>query len=166
MLAPFLVPTTVFGMGVQILLLRMGLGGTLSGVILCHIIYSLPYANKLLEEGTKALGKGLEEHARVLGARPILAFFGITLPNLLPTVLSAFTMSYIISISQYFLTLIIGGGNIKTFSVVMVPYMQSGERNFASIYAVIFLGITVIVFFIFEALAKAVSKGNKVEYFN
>jgi len=48
----------------------------------------------------------------------------------------------------------------------MVPYMQSGERNFASIYAVIFLGITVIVFFIFEALAKAVSKGNKVEYFN
>lgn len=166
MLAPFLVPTTVFGMGVQILLLRMGLGGTLSGVILCHIIYSLPYANKLLEEGTKALGKGLEEQARVLGARPVFAFFCITLPNLLPTVLSAFTMSYIISISQYFLTLIIGGGNIKTFSVVMVPYMQSGERNFASIYAVIFLGITVIVFFIFEALAKAVSKGNKVEYFN
>lgn len=75
-------------------------------------------------------------------------------------------MSYIISISQYFLTLIIGGGNIKTFSVVMVPYMQSGERNFAGIYAVIFLGITVIVFFIFEALAKAVSRGNKVEYFN
>ena len=70
------------------------------------------------------------------------------------------------SISQYFLTRIKGGGNIKTFSVVMVPYMQSGERNFASIYAVIFLGITVIVFFIFEALAKAVSRGNKVEYFN
>ena len=115
---------------------------------------------------TTVFGKGLEEQARVLGARPVCAFFSITLPNLLPTVLSAFTMSYIISISQYFLTLIIGGGNIKTFSVVMVPYMQSGERNFASIYAVIFLGITVIVFFIFEALAKAVSKGNKVEYFN
>ena len=74
-------------------------------------------------------------------------------------------MSYIISISQYFLTLLIGGGNVKTFSVVMVPYMQSGERNFASIYAVIFLVITIGVFLIFDTLARYYTKENKIEYF-
>lgn len=165
MLSPFLVPTTVFAMGVQILFLRIGLGGSVIGVIICHIIYSLPYANKLIEEGTRALGKGLEEQARVLGASALKAFFLVSLPNMTPVVLSAFTMSYIISISQYFLTLLIGGGNVKTFSVVMVPYMQSGERNFASIYAVIFLVITIGVFLVFDTLARYYTKENKIEYF-
>lgn len=166
MLAPFLVPTTVFAMGIQIVFLRIGLGGNVVGVILCHLIYSLPYANRLLEEGTRALGKGLEEQARLFGCSAWHAFFAVSLPNLLPSIVSAFTMSYIISVSQYFLTLLIGGGNIKTFAVVMVPYMQSGERNFAGIYALIFLCVTVGVFFLFEALAAAWSKGIRTEYFN
>ena len=74
-------------------------------------------------------------------------------------------MSYIISISQYFLTLLIGGGNVKTISVVMVPYMQSGERNFSSIYAVIFLIVTIVICVIFDALAKYFVRETKIEYF-
>lgn len=165
MMAPFLVPSTVFAMGIQIFFLKIGLGGTVFGVILCHVIYSLPYANKLLEEGTVFLGQGLEEQARVLGCNAVTAFFKVSLPNLIPVILSAFTMTYIISISQYFLTLLIGGGNVKTFSVVMVPYMQSGERNFESIYAVIFLGFSILIFIIFDALAKYFIRENRVEYF-
>lgn len=165
MMCPFLVPNTVFAMGIQIFFLKLGLGGTISGVIICHVIYSLPYANKLLEEGIVFLGKGFEEQARVLGCNAWTAFFKVSLPNLLPVILSAFTMTYIISISQYFLTLLIGGGNVKTFAVVMVPYMQSGERNFASIYAVIFLGVSMLIFMIFDALAKYCMKDSKVEYF-
>ena len=135
------------------------------GVIICHVIYSLPYANKLIEEGTVFLGNALEEQARVLGCSALRAFFEISLPNLIPVILSAFTMSYIISISQYFLTLLIGGGNVKTISVVMVPYMQSGERNFSSIYAVIFLIVTIVIFVIFDALAKYFVRETKIEYF-
>lgn len=165
MLSPFLVPGTVFAMGIQIFFLKIGLGGSVTGVIICHVIYSLPYANKLIEEGTVFLGNALEEQARVLGCSELRAFFEISLPNLIPVILSAFTMSYIISISQYFLTLLIGGGNVKTISVVMVPYMQSGERNFSSIYAVIFLIVTIVIFVIFDALAKYFVRETKIEYF-
>ncbi len=165
MISPFIVPTTVFAMGVQIFFLKIGLGNTIIGVIISHIIYSLPYANKLIEEGTRFLGDELEEQAKVLGANTLKAFFLITLPNLFPVILSAFTMSYIISISQYFLTLLIGGGRVKTFSLIMVPYIQSGKRNFASIYALIFLIITIIIFIIFDFLSRYLIKGNKIEYF-
>lgn len=104
---PFLVPTTVFAMGIQITFLRLGLTGNIYGVILCHIIYSLPYATRLIDEGMSAISVKYEEQARVLGEVSTKAFFIVTLPNLVPVILTSFTMAYIISFSQYFLTLLI-----------------------------------------------------------
>ncbi len=165
-LLPFLVPSTVFAMGIQMLFIKIGLSSTVTGVILVHVICSLPYAVRLMEDGTRAVGTRLEEQARVLGAGPFRAFFEVTFPNLMPIMLSAFSMSYIVSFSQYFLTLMIGGGSVKTFSIVMVPFLQSGYRNFASVYSIIFLGITILIFGIFEWLVQRWMKEQDVEYYD
>lgn len=151
---PFMVPATVLAMGAQGAFIKMGLNNTVAGVIVAHLLCSLPYAVHLLMDGTRAVGNRLEEQARVLGASPWQAFYKTSLPALTPVLFSAGTMSYIVSFSQYFLTLIIGGGNVKTFTIVMVPYLQSGNRNIACIYSVIFLGVTLVVFVLFERIAK------------
>ncbi len=163
---PFMVPGTVFAMGVQLVFIKLGLNNTLTGVILAHLICSLPYAVRLLLDGTKAVGNRLEEQARVLGASPLTAFLRTSLPMLVPVILSAVSMSYIVSFSQYFLTLMIGGGNVKTFTIIMVPYLQSSNRNIACIYSVIFLGITLAVFGIFDWIAKYFTKNRGDEYFS
>lgn len=85
-------------------------------------------------------------------------FFKVTFPMLMPVMLASMSMSYIVSFSQYFITLLIGGGSVKTFAIVMVPYLQGGDRNIASIYSMIFLGITLIVFAIFEGISKLWTK--------
>ncbi|MDO4711258.1 MAG: ABC transporter permease subunit [Peptostreptococcaceae bacterium] len=151
-LLPFIIPSTVFGMGGQVMFLKLGLGRKFLGVVIVHLIYSLPYATKLLYDGTKHFGQSLEEQALVLGADRWQSFWRISLPSLAPVILSAMSMSFIISFSQYFLTLIIGGGKIRTFSVVMVPYLHGGERSIAAAYSVVFLGICLTVFAIFEIL--------------
>lgn len=150
---PLMVPTTVFAMGIQITFIRLGLNNTVAGVILAHLIYSLPYAVRLIMDGAQAAGIALEEQARVLGASSFQAFRRTTLPMLVPVILSAVSMAYIVSFSQYFLTLLLGGGRIKTFAVVMVPYLQSGSRNIACIYSILFMGITLMVFAVFERIA-------------
>lgn len=150
---PLMVPTTVFAMGIQITFIRMGLNNTVAGVILAHLIYSLPYGVRLIMDGTQAVGTALEEQARVLGASPFQAFRRTSLPMLVPVILSAVSMSYIVSFSQYFLTLLLGGGRVKTFAIVMVPYLQSGNRNIACIYSILFMGITLMVFAVFERIA-------------
>lgn len=164
-LLPFLVPATVFAMGIQITFIKMGLSGTVPGVIIAHLICSLPYAVTLLQDGTRAMGTRLEEQARVLGAGPWQAFFKVTLPNLFPVMLSAFSMAYIVSFSQYFLTLMIGGGSVKTFAIVMVPFLTSGERSFAAVYSLIFLLITIAVFGLFEWIVSRFTKEQEVEYY-
>ena len=163
-LLPFLVPATVFAMGIQITFLKWGLGNSVAGVILVHLICSLPYAVRLLMDGMRAVGTKLEEQAQVLGADPFRAFCTVTLPLLTPVILSALSMSYIVSFSQYFLTLLIGGGTVKTFTIVMVPYLQSDSRNIACVYSTAFLAVTLLVFGAFEWMIRCWSKGNVVKY--
>ena len=162
---PFMVPATVFAMGIQVTFIRLGLNNTVTGVVIAHLICSLPYAIRLLQDGTEAVGKRLEEQARVLGATPGRAFARVTLPMLSPVILSAASMSYIVSFSQYFLTLLIGGGNVRTFTIVMVPYLQGGDRNIACIYSTFFLGVTLFVFWVFEMLAGRWTKNKGGDYY-
>lgn len=162
-LLPFIIPSTVFGMGGQVMFLKMGLGRSFPGVVIVHLIYSLPYATKLLYDGTGSFGLSLEEQARVLGANGWQSFWRISLPCLAPVILSALSMSFIISFSQYFLTLIIGGGKIQTFTVVMVPYLHGGERSISAAYSVVFLGICIMVFTVFEILVARLVKERSLD---
>ena len=149
---PMLVPGTVFAMGIQITLIKMGLSDTLMGVVVVHLIAAIPYCITIMTDMTRAVGEKLEEQAMVLGADPFRAFFQVTLPALLPGILSSMSMGFILSYSQYFSTLLVGGGRIKTLALVLVPYIQSGDRALSAIYSVVFVGSALLVFVIFEAL--------------
>ena len=157
---PIIIPSTVFAMGVHVPFIKLGLADTVLGVIIVHLICALPYTIKIMTDITAAFGNKLEEQASVLGANPGQVLKDITLPSLLPGLISSASMAYILSFSQYFLTLIIGGGNVKTFTMMMVPYLQSGDRTVASAYSMVFIISTLIVFIIFE---KAVKKFRKDE---
>jgi putative spermidine/putrescine transport system permease protein len=158
---PLIVPGTVFAMGIQVILIRMGLGDTVAGVILVHLVAALPYCVFIMTDITAAVGSRLEEQAQILGAGPVRSFFDVSVPQLLPGILSSASMAYIISYSQYFTTLLAGGGKVKTLALVMVPYIQSGDRALSSVYAVTFVGSALIVFFIFEALIHRIMRSEE-----
>ena len=155
---PLLVPGTVFAMGIQITLIRLGLSDTVAGVVIVHLIAALPYCITIMTDVTRQVGCRLEEQAMVLGAGPFKAFFQVTLPALLPGMLSSMSMGFILSYSQYFTTLMVGGGRVKTIALVLVPYIQSGDRALSSVYAVAFVGSALLVFFLFEGVIHSVTK--------
>ena len=159
-LLPLLVPGTVFAMGIQITLIRLGLSDTIAGVVLVHLTAALPYCITIMTDVTRAVGTKLEEQAMVLGAGPWRAFFETTLPGLLPGLLSSMSMGFIMSYSQYFTTLMVGGGRVKTIALVLVPYIQSGDRALSAIYSLAFVGSALLVFFLFEAIIHSITKGG------
>jgi len=165
-LLPVIVPVTAFAMGTQILFIRLNLSDTVLGVILVHIILCLPYTMKILTEVTKATGTKMECQALVLGATPFQTFRYVTLPLLMPGIIAAASMAYIISFSQYFLTFLVGGGNIITFSMFMFPYIQSGDRTISSGYSILFIATSLLVFILFETLMKKYYHVEEVYFFN
>lgn len=155
---PLLVPGTVFAMGIQITMIRLGLSDTAAGVVLVHLIAAVPYCITIMTDVTRAVGDKYEQQAMVLGASPIQAFLQGTLPSLLPGILASMSMGFVLSYSQYFTTLMVGGGRVKTIALVMIPYIQSGDRALSSAYCVAFVGSALLVFHIFESLIRAWQK--------
>ena len=157
---PLLVPGTVFAMGIQITLIRLGLSDTVTGVVLVHLTAATPYCITIMTDVTRSVGRRLEEQAMVLGATPWRAFCQTTLPGLLPGILSSVSMGFVISYSQYFTTLMVGGGRVKTIALVLVPYIQSGDRALSAVYSVAFVGSALAVFFLFEGIIHLMTKGG------
>lgn len=155
---PLLVPGTVFAMGIQITLIRLGLSDTVAGVVLVHLIAAVPYCITIMTDVTRAVGNKYEQQAMVLGAGPLRAFFEGTLPSLLPGILASMSMGFVLSYSQYFTTLMVGGGRVKTIALVLIPYIQSGDRALSSVYCVAFVASALLVFHIFEGLLRTWQK--------
>ncbi len=149
-LLPFLVPSTVFAMGVQIVFVQMGLAGKAVGVVLAHAIVSVPYAFAIMGDAVRLVGHDLEDAARVSGASWPRTIWCVSLPLLAPAVASSLSMCYIMSFSQYFLTLLVGAGRVRTFALALFPYLSGGDRTVAASYGVVFLASILVIFSLFE----------------
>jgi len=160
-IAPILVPVTVFAMGIHVVFIKMSLADTVIGVIIVHLIYTLPYSINIMKDLTESIGGQMEVQAYVLGAPPLKSYIYITLPLLTPGIMASISMAYIASFSQYFLTLLIGGGRVKTISVLMVPFIAKGDRSLGSAYALVFVLSTLSVFVIIDKVIKRLPYQNK-----
>lgn len=158
---PLVVPGTAFAMGFQVTLIRLGLNDSIAGVVIVHLVAALPYCILIMTDVTRAVGDSLEEQAAVLGASNARAFFDVSVPLLIPGIISSASMAFILSYSQYFTTLLAGGGRIKTLALVLVPYIQSGDRALSAVYSVVFVGSALIVFFLLEVLLHREMRGGE-----
>lgn len=160
-IAPNLVPGTIFAMGMHVVFIRMSLADTALGVIIVHLIYTLPYSINIMRNLTESVGEKYELQAQVLGASPLKAFIYITFPLLRPGIMASISMAYITSFSQYFLTLLIGGGKVKTLTILMVPFIAKGDRAIGSAYALLFVISTLTIFVIMDRIIKRLSLHSK-----
>ena len=149
-LSPIIIPTISIAMGIHITFIKLGLANNIVGVIIINLLPCIPYGVRMISDVYKLLGNKFEQQASVLGANKFNSFIYITLPLLMPGIIGASSMCFIISFSQYFLTLIIGGGIITTYPMIMFPYIQSGDRTLSAIYSIVFLIVSLIVLIIIE----------------
>lgn len=153
-LSPIIIPLISVAMGIHIMFIKLGLANTVLGVVLINILPCIPYSVRIISDVYILIGDKFETQAKMLGASNINVFRYITLPLLLPGIIGAASMSFIISFSQYFLTMLIGGGRIITYPMVMFPYIQSGDRNIASLYSMVFLIASILVLILIEGNIK------------
>lgn len=164
-LAPLIVPAVSVSMGVQLVFIKLGLANTFAGVVLVHLLPCLPYGVRILTDVFEIVGDKMELQAKVLGAKPMQVLLYVTLPIIMPGILSAGSLVFIVSFSQYFLTFLIGGGRIMTLPLVMFPYIQSGDRVMASSYSLVFIGTSLLMLLLLERTVKTYYKTESHFYF-
>lgn len=162
--APAIVPTMTVAMGMHLQFIKLGLANTFAGVVLIQLIPCIPYCITILKSVFEIVGEEMELQARMLGAGSYQIFCCVTLPMILPGIISAGSMAFIVSFSQYFLTFLIGGGRIVTFSMLMFPYIESGDRMLGAVYSLVFIFTTLIFLIIMEKMTYRFYNNKLKEY--
>ncbi|NJN95645.1 MAG: ABC transporter permease [Anaerolineales bacterium] len=138
-LAPTIVPTLAAAMGIHVAFIRYGLADSLPGVILVHLIPVVPYMTLIMSSVFANYTVEYEEQARTLGASPRQVFKHVTWPAIWPGVLVGSLFAFVISWSQYTLTLIIGGGQVMTLPLLLFAFANSGDQPITAALSLVFM---------------------------
>lgn len=132
LVAPVLVPTLAVSLGIQVVFIRYGLADTAFGVVLAHLIPATPYVTLVMTAAYARFDPVVEQQARTLGATPRQVFVHVTLPALLPALVVAVLLAFVISWNEYVLTLLIGGGTVRTLPLVLFAAIGSSDTALAA----------------------------------
>ncbi len=157
LLLPVLTPALAATMGVHSLFLRYGLTDTLPGVVLIHLISTVPYATLMLTGSFSRLDPDYEAQARTLGARAFDIWRHVTFPAIAPGLAVAASFAFLISWSQYLTTLLVGGGRVLTLPLILVGFQRGGDEAIAAALSLVFLAPAAIVAF---SVARFLKEGR------
>lgn len=124
LLAPLTLPLVVWAIALMQIYARLGLSGSVGGLILAHTIITLPLSVRILMATLSNIDPNLEDAARSLGARPLRAFARTTLPLAMPGVLTSAAFCFLISFNDVVVTTFIAGASWMTFPVRMYSQLR------------------------------------------
>lgn len=146
LLIPVLTPALTAAFGAHALFLRYGLTDSWLGVLLAHLVPTVPYCTLMLTGSLANFEVDYEAQARTLGASSWAVWRYVTLPAIAPGLAVAGVFAFLISWSQYLTTALIGGGRIVTLPLQLVAFQRSGDEAVAAALALVFLAPTLGVF--------------------
>lgn len=138
-LAPLIVPGLAVTMGIQVIFIKYGLADTVLGVVLAHLIPTVPYVVMIMSGAFANFDRAFEEQGAVLGASRFLILRKITLPLVLPGLAVSFLFAFVISWSEYILTLLVGGGSVKTLPMVLFAYLRGSDLTLVGAASIVFM---------------------------
>ncbi|MDQ4107255.1 MAG: ABC transporter permease [Actinomycetota bacterium] len=128
LLSPLVIPYVVFGIALLILFravddfliprfgIYFGLG--IHAIVIGHVVVSLPYTILTIAPRLERLSTKVEEAARDLGASPSSTFLRVTIPLLVPAIVSAYLIAFTLSFDEYAIASFIAG-DVTTYPLFL-----------------------------------------------
>ncbi len=122
-LLPPTIPAIILGLAMLVFLSRVGLSGALHSIIICHVVYSIPFAMALIRLRLGQMDRDLEAAAWNLGASEWHALREVVLPFTLPAILAALFLAMAVSFDEYAIAWFVSGFS-ETLPVRILMLLQ------------------------------------------
>jgi putative spermidine/putrescine transport system permease protein len=123
-MSPLMVPHVVLGIAFLRFFTQIGISGGFVGLVLSHVIVVLPFALRLVLAASYGIDRRIEHAAVSLGAGSATVFRRVTLPLILPGVVSGWLLAAINSFDEVTMTVFIASPATVTLPVRMFLYIQ------------------------------------------
>ncbi len=136
---PVAAPPIALAAGLQVVMLRAGLGGTVPGVLLSHLVPAAGYLTLYFLGVFRVYDDRVEEAAQTLGASRWQVIVRVRLALLRRPLAEAAVLGFLVSWSQYALTLVLGGGAVLTLPLLVQALVRAGQDQEAAVGALVLI---------------------------
>lgn len=123
---PRMIPQIVFALALLAYFETIGLAETFLGLIVAHLVITIPFAFRTLLVSVATMDKRLEWSSDVLGATPVQTFLRVMAPQFKTGLIAAFIFTFILSFNNVTLALFLSGFGQRTLPVEMFQRMNVG----------------------------------------
>lgn len=124
LLSPLSMPMIVLGLALLFYFSAIGLGISLTSLIIAHTVVGLPYVVRTVAGVYRSAPPDLEESAVILGATRWQIIRYVVLPQIRPGIFAGAMFSILVSIDNLPVSFFFGSPSTSTLPVVMLSYLE------------------------------------------
>ena len=145
---PIMTPEIILGMVYLLIFSFMGIPFGIITLVIAHTAFCIPYIFINVSARLEGLDPHLEEAARDMGASPMRVFFDITLPSIIPALLSGMLLSFAMSFDDVVISIFVTGASVNTLPIKIYTRMKNGVTPEINAIATLLIAATVLVILI------------------
>ena len=142
---PLMTPEIIMGMVFMAFFGMLGIPFGMGTLILSHTTFCIPYVFMLVQARLVGMDRSLAEAARDLGAGERQVFFTITLPLLLPAIVSGMLLSFAMSLDDVIISLFVTGVNVNTLPIKVYTALKTGVTPEINALCTLLLAATLLL---------------------
>jgi len=144
--APLMMPEVALGVGLLAFLVRAGYELDFGALACAHALICLPYTVGAVRARLKSVGgERLEEAAMDLGATEWVAFVKVTLPLMMPAIVSGSLLAFTVSFEDFVTSFFLAGIGIVTLPIKIYSMMKFGVTPEVNALSVVLLAATFLL---------------------
>lgn len=154
LISPMIVPLIISAAGMYFFYSRIGLQGTLAGVVLAHAALGIPFVIITVTATLVGFDRSLTRAAANMGADPVTTFFRVQMPLILPGVISGGLFAFITSFDEVVVVIFVGSANQQTLPWQMFTGLREQISPTILAVATILVGISIALLTTLELLRR------------
>ncbi|EKF20591.1 ABC transporter permease subunit [Nitratireductor pacificus] len=139
--APLVMPEVITGLSLLLLFVAINFDRGFLTVTLAHITFSMCFVAVVVQSRLVTFDQSLEEAALDLGATPLGAFFQVTLPVILPAVISGWMLAFTLSLDDLVIASFTSGPGATTLPMKIYSQVRLGVTPEINAVCTILIGI-------------------------
>lgn len=155
---PIMIPEIILGMVFLVFFSMLDLPFGMTTLVIAHTTFCVPYIFMMVKARLVGIDKSLEEAARDLGAGPVRTFFDITMPLIMPAVLSGCLLAFAMSFDDVVISIFVNGPRLNTLPVKVYAQLKTGVTPEINALCTVILVVIAIVLGISAWIGKKSKK--------
>jgi putative spermidine/putrescine transport system permease protein len=153
-LLPFTIPLIVAGVGMMLLFGEIGILGQLWPVGIATCIINLPFVIWAVSGSVNALDVDLENAAANCGAPPFQAFFTVTLPALMPGIITGSLIMFVLAFNEFIVSLLLTDARTVTLPVIIYNSIRGVVTPDLAAISVVYVLISVAAIWLIDRIVN------------